>query len=102
LVSGIFTTFATSINNKNQNQTNQMNTLQHTVEDFKLFEAIADIAFIAGQKGFFSGDSRTDIAEFITWAKEFEGVHEETNWDEIDYQEAIEAFTGHKLRVDLQ
>jgi len=79
-----------------------MNTLQHTVEDFKLFEAIADIAFIAGQKGFFSGDSRTDIAEFITWAKEFEDVHEETNWDEIDYQEAIEAFTGHKLRIDLQ
>jgi len=79
-----------------------MNTLQHTVEDFKLFEAIADISFIAGQKGFFSGDSRTDIAEFITWAKEFEDMHEETNWDEIDYQEAVEAFTGHKLRIDLQ
>jgi hypothetical protein len=80
-----------------------MITLQHhTVEDFKLFEAIADIAFIAGQKGFFSGDSRTDINEFITWAQEFEDMHEDTNWDDIDYQESIEAFTGNKLRIDLQ
>lgn len=79
-----------------------MNSLQHTVEDFKLFEAIADIAFIAGQKGFFSGDSRTDIGEFIKWAKEFEAIHEETNWDEIDYIDAVEAFTGAKMRIDLQ
>lgn len=86
------------------NQLNQltMNSLQHTVEDFKLFEAIADIAFIAGQKGFFSGDSRTDIAEFIKWAKEFEAIHEETNWDEIDYVDAVEAFTNAKMRIDLQ
>lgn len=88
--------------NKPTNRILTMNTLQHTIEDYKLFEAIADIAFIAGQKGFFSGDSRTDIAEFIHWAKEFEDMNEETNWDEIDYQEAIEAFTGHKLRIDLQ
>lgn len=79
-----------------------MNTLQHTVEDVKLFEAIADIAFMAGQKGFFSGDSREDIAEFVKWAKEFEAIHEETNWDEVDYTHSIEAFTAHKLRIDLQ
>lgn len=79
-----------------------MITLQHTIEEYKLFEAIADIAFMAGQKGFFSGDSRNDIAVFIDWAKEFENVHEDTNWDETDYQEAIEAFTGSKLRIDLQ
>lgn len=79
-----------------------MNTLQHTVEDVKLFEAIADIAFMAGQKGFCSGDSREDIAEFVKWAKEFEAMHEETNWDEEDYVTAIEAFTAHKLRIELQ
>ena len=79
-----------------------MNTLQHTVEDVKLFEAIADIAFMAGQKGFCSGDSRADIAEIISWAKEFEAMHEETDWDEVDYVAAIEAFVAHKLRIDMQ
>ncbi|MEL1245150.1 hypothetical protein AAEO56_12810 [Flavobacterium sp. DGU11] len=78
-----------------------MNTLHHTVEDYKLFEAIADIAFIAGQKGFFSGDSREDIAEIIRWGKEFEAVHEDTDWDEMDYNTAIEAFAANKLRIDL-
>ena len=74
----------------------------HTVEDYKLFEALADIAFMAGQKGFCSGDSREDIAEFINWAKEFEAMHEDTDWDEVDYHEAIEAFTKNKLRIGLQ
>lgn len=79
-----------------------MYSLQHSVEDFKLFEAIADIAFMAGQKGFFSGDSRADIAEFISWAKEFEAIHEDTNWDEVDYISIVDAFTTNKLRIDLQ
>jgi hypothetical protein len=79
-----------------------MNTLQHTVEDVKLFEAIADIAFIAGQKGFCSGDSREDIAEIIRWGKEFEAIHEDTDWDEVDYSTAIEAFAANKMRVVVQ
>jgi len=79
-----------------------MDELMNTVEANKLFEAIADIAFIAGQKGFASGDSREDIAEFIRWAHEFETVHEDTNWDEVDYVTAMEAFTQNKLRIDLQ
>ena len=79
-----------------------MNELMTNIEANKLFEAIADIAFIAGQKGFFSGDSRQDIAEFIKWAHEFETIHEETNWDEVDYVTTMEAFTENKLRIDLQ
>jgi hypothetical protein len=79
-----------------------MHELIYTVEGTKLLEALADIAYLAGQKGFFSGDSREDIAEFIGWAKEFEAVHEDTNWDDIDYHDAIEAFTLNKLRIDLQ
>jgi len=79
-----------------------MNDLPYTIEDNKLLEALADIAYLAGQKGFFSGDSRNDINEFIIWAKEFEAVHEDTNWDEVDYLTAIEAFTENKLRIDLQ
>ena len=38
-----------------------MDELMTNIEANKLFEAIADIAFLAGQKGFFSGDSREDI-----------------------------------------
>lgn len=79
-----------------------MQDLKYTIEDNKLFESIADIAFIAGQKGFFSGDSRADIDQFICWAKEFEDIHEDTNWDDIDYKDTVEAFTNTKLRIDLQ
>ena len=79
-----------------------MNDLTYTIEDNKLFESIADIAFMAGQKGFFSGDSRADVAEFIKWGKEFEDVHEDTDWDELDYITTIEAFISTKLRIDLQ
>ena len=79
-----------------------MNDLRYTIEDNKLFESIADIAFIAGQKGFCSGDSRADIDQFISWAKEFEAIHEETNWDETDYKDAVEVFALTKLRIDLQ
>lgn len=76
--------------------------LIYTVDGSKLLEALADIAYLAGQKGFFSGDSREDIAEFISWAREFETVHEDTNWDEVDYYDTLEAFTLNKLRIDLQ
>lgn len=79
-----------------------MNDLKYTIEDNKLFEAIADIAFLAGQKGFFSGDSRCDVGEFIKWAHEFEATHEDTNWDEIDYCDAIEAFTNAKMKIEVQ
>ncbi|MGV3460767.1 MAG: hypothetical protein ACO1N9_09985 [Flavobacterium sp.] len=79
-----------------------MNDLQYTIEDNKLFESIADIAFMAGQRGFCSGDSRADVAEFIKWGKEFEDTHEDTDWDEVDYLETIEAFLDNKLRIDLQ
>jgi hypothetical protein len=79
-----------------------MNDLQYTIQDNKLFESIADIAFMAGQRGFASGDSRADIAQFIEWAKEFETVNEDTNWDEEDYITTLEAFINTKLRIDLQ
>lgn len=78
-----------------------MDYITDTVEGNKLLEAVADIAYIAGQRGFFSGDSRQDIAEFIRWANEFETLNEETDWDETDYEDAIEAFTENKLRIRL-
>ena len=35
----------------------------------KLYQTIADIAYLAGQKNIYSGDSRADISAFILWAE---------------------------------
>lgn len=59
----------------------------------KLLETIADIAYHFGQKGYYSGDSRADNANFIWWAKEFENSHKDTDWDNVDYMLTIEAYT---------
>ncbi len=68
---------------------------------YSLNEAVADIAQIAGQKGYYSGDSRADIAEFISWAKEFEFKKLGVIWGESeDYMDEIEKFTESKLKKD--
>jgi hypothetical protein len=63
----------------------------------KLLEAIADIAYNAGQKGFYSGDSRADISEFIRWANDFEQLHKNTDWGQLDYILEIEKHTQAKI-----
>lgn len=65
----------------------------------KLLEAVADIAFYAGRKQFYSGDSRADVSEFIRWAKEFEHIHRHTDWDNTDYLLSIEEFTESRINV---
>ena len=45
----------------------------------KLLETVADIAYSAGEAGYFSGDSRADVNEFIHWAKIFEKEHKRTD-----------------------
>lgn len=69
---------------------------------YSLCEAVADIAFIAGQEKYYSGDSRKDIADFIEWAKEFEKINEGVRWgiDEgKDYMDAISDFAAMKLNA---
>ncbi len=65
----------------------------------KLLEAVADIAYYAGYKRYYSGNSRADIFTFIWWAKEFEKLHDHTDWDEKekDYMISIEEFTAQKI-----
>lgn len=65
--------------------------------DNKLLEAVADISYYAGQKGYFSGNSREDILNFIWWAKEFQHFHKDTDWNSTDYILMIEAFAQDKL-----
>lgn len=67
------------------------------MQNQKLFDAIADIAYAAGYNNHYSGNSRLDIAEYILWAKEFEKIHKRTNWDELDYMLEIEKFAENKL-----
>lgn len=68
----------------------------------RLLETVAEIAYIAGTKGHYSGDSRRDISDFIAWAMEFEthrredAVGNETYFDK-DYMTAIEEFANKKL-----
>ena len=63
----------------------------------KLLETAADIAYYAGYNKFYSGNSRSDIKDFICWAKEFEQFHRDTDWDKLDYMLTIDAYTEDKL-----
>jgi len=40
---------------------------------------------MAGYYNHYSGDSRFDVRMYISWAKEFEKIHTNTNWDKRDY-----------------
>ena len=69
--------------------------------DYPLREALADIAYIAGNAGYHgSDDSREDTANFIAWAQEFETMHRGTRWgegEEANYLDAIDAFAAQKM-----
>lgn len=65
----------------------------------KLHETIADLAYLAGVKQFYSGDSRADISMFISWAKEFEVNNKHTDWKVVDYMLEIESFAESKLII---
>jgi len=63
----------------------------------KLLETLADIAYHAGQQGYYTGDSRADINTFIYWAHEFEKQHASTDWGDTDYMLEIERYVMTKL-----
>lgn len=62
-----------------------------------LLETVADIAYYAGQKGYYSGNSREDILNFIWWAKEFDNFHRDTDWNATDYMLTIERYSEDKI-----
>lgn len=60
---------------------------------YSLLEAVADIAYFAGYKKYYSGDSRADMSYFIHLAKEFEAKHEGIEWGlDLDYIETMEQY----------
>ena len=66
--------------------------------DLKLVETVADISYIAGYKKHYSGNSRYDISEYIHWVKEFEQIHQNTDWSYEDYMLAIEMYADEKIK----
>ena len=68
---------------------------------YSLCEAVADIAFIAGTKEYYSGNSRQDIEDFIHWAEEFELKWKNKDWgaDDTfdDYMDEIIKFANKKI-----
>lgn len=72
---------------------------------YSFAEALADISYIAGTKGFYGGNSREDIANFITWAEEFEQINKGVEWgisENPDYIDAITEFTEKKIKENTQ
>jgi len=61
-------------------------------------ETVADISYIAGYKRYYSGNSRIDISEYIHWAKQFEKMHKDADWDNEDYMLAIEQYANEKIK----
>ena len=68
------------------------------MENLKLLQAVSDISYIAGNEHHYTGNSRFDIAEYISWAKEFEIINRDTDWASEDYMLLIEEFAHIKLK----
>ena len=67
------------------------------MKDNKLLKTVADIAYYAGNKNYYSGDSRMDVTDFIHLAKQFEGRHKKTDWSENNYMLELENFLEGEL-----
>ena len=80
---------------------------QKTSDDiYALCEAVADIAFIAGQRGYYSGDSRADVFTLIELANRFEQENKGVEWGQdgtMDYNDAIDNFCDiHLSREEVR
>ena len=69
-------------------------------EVYSLYEAVADISYIAAEEYYRTEDSREMISQFIEWAKEFEYLHRKVDWGitrRLDYIESITYFAMFKI-----
>lgn len=69
-----------------------------------LYETVADISYMAGHHGYYSGDSRADMQHFIWLAKQFHKKYSsaiEANWEGfgMDYMDEIEKFAVTELKL---
>ena len=72
--------------------------MEYTINPL-LLETLTDIAFLAGSKGLYSGNSREDVRTFRLWAEEFEERTKDVQWNEDinrDYISEVEEFFNEK------
>lgn len=62
--------------------------------EYELCEAVADVAYHAGLCNYYGGDSREDIADYISVAKMFLALHKGNDWRMGDYIELIADFAA--------
>ena len=63
-------------------------------------EALVDIAYEAGARGFRpTGNSRDTISTIIAWAGEFTRQNQNTDWGDKEYLDEIYDFTQQKLNT---
>lgn len=69
----------------------------------KMYETVADIAYEAGRKYYYSGNSREDMQHFIYLATKFHekyAKHIEADWElSKDYMDEIEKFINKELKI---
>lgn len=72
---------------------------------YSLCEAVADIAYEAGFRRFYSGNSRQDMNDLIIWAKEFEKIWKNKEWGaddtQDDYMDEITKFANDKMTESI-
>lgn len=69
---------------------------------YSFAEALADIAYNAGEQKFYSGNSRADIQLFIYWAEEFQSLYPDPDyWNDNDYIDTILEFTTAKINAEI-
>lgn len=72
-----------------------------TIRSSPLHETIADIAYNAGLFRHYSGNSRADIQDYISLAKQFQKVYKKVDWDttNLDYIIEVESFAKKHLKL---
>ena len=72
------------------------------MNDLKLLHTFANNSYLSGYKNHYSGNSYFDISEYIIWAREFEQIHQKTDWDNVDYMLTIELFANQKIKLVIK
>ena len=67
-------------------------------EENTLLKIIANIAYIAGSEGYNTENFNTDAENFIRWAKEFNELHENTDWNQINFFSTIFEYMKQKIK----
>lgn len=77
-------------------ETDKVSDVTISMYDYK--EVLADICYELGvSQVTINNNSRAFIAKTIEWADEFDRLHKNTDWHEVDYLNAIHEFTRKKI-----